>query len=278
MQRTHLVVNAGLNADSFKNTISTLRYGDAAASIKNKPVANIMKSSTALRRELTAAQMLDKAQAMDIQAMQLILSKLQAAASELIPRRVSTEAERDALFHRFPSLQAADPTLQFFRLLPAFVMREILGFCPGEVVACTSAVCTSVRKYVQVGRGACDFWVSLCRRDFEDWSPPLAVIRGTITEEVTTKIRQQYYAKYSEPYRKALEEKERQWESQKSGLYSQVGSGSTANADLAKIMQLPTRQELEHAAHFNRAEAEARAQERAALGGGVTLRQNLNLK
>jgi len=213
----------------------------------------------------------------EIQSMQLILSKMRAVASELLPRRVASEAERDDLFYRFPALQAADPTLQFFRLLPAFVIREILGFCPGDVVARTSGVCTSVRKYLEEGRGACDFWVSLCRRDLEDWSPPLSVVRGVVTPEVTKAIRVQYYGKISEPYRKAQEEKVAHWETQKAGVYNQVGSGALANTDLRTIMQQPTRQELEHASRFGGATGGAK--ERGQLGsGGVTLRPRVTMK
>ncbi len=273
------MVNASLDRDSFQNTISTLRYGDAAASIKNKPTANVMKSAAALRQELTAAQMLDKAQMIEMQGLQLVLTRLRQAASDLLPRRVKSAADRDELFRRFPALESVDPTLQFFRLLPAMLVREVLSFCPADVVARTAGVCTGLRQYLQDGRGACDFWVYLCRRDFEDWSPPVELIRGDVTPALTGQVRQQYYAQSSEPYMQAVQQKQQRWEDQKAGVYTQVGSGSTANAQATDIGSLPTRQQLEHDARYNRAAAEEQARLRAKLGeGGVKLRPKLSLK
>ena len=235
-------MNASPHASSYRETLSSLRYGDAAAQIKNKPRPNIEKSTAAIRAELAAVQGQLAEQAHSTHKLKAIIARLSRFASDILPTRVASAAERAQLAARFPILDGLDPTLEMVKLLPAFLLKEILLYAEAATISRVCGTAKQFREYLLGGRRAGNFWAALCRRDIPDWTAPPGSL---VDASVAYKVHKAYIEYSAKDYLARMEKEGRAWDRERARVFATAGSGAEANATLEAVREAPTRADLE---------------------------------
>lgn len=144
--RTTLIINASPHSYNASETLSTLRFGDRASTVANKPVANERKSVAELRKQLDAANRSIYEQTLRMRLLNQTLARMRRVAETTLARLPPDSPQLKSLLLQFPMLRdVASNKHRVMRKLPRMALGLMFTYLDGAAITRCAGVCKQWR-------------------------------------------------------------------------------------------------------------------------------------